>query len=186
MTVSRWLAHGMFPEYQSPLRKTGVDIHPPYLRERWEAGCHNMAQLYRELLERGYTQSYQSMHDQLLRLLPEGKKNAVKTCNLSPPPLSSKSAAFLFLRRSEDLEADEQETLITLRHLDPEIELAYTLVEQFAQMLRTRTGERLDAWLEKARASQIRELQGFAASVERDKAAVSAGLTLPQNNDYVA
>jgi transposase len=120
-----------------------------------------------------------------MRLLSGGKKHAAKACTLSPTPLSSKSAAFLFLRRSEDLEADEQETLITLRHLDPEIELAYTLVEQFAQMLRTRTGERLDAWLEKARASQIRELQGFAASVERDKAAVSAGLTLPQNNGLV-
>jgi transposase len=43
MTVSRWLAHGAFPEYQSPLRKTGVDIHLPYLRERWEAGYHNIA-----------------------------------------------------------------------------------------------------------------------------------------------
>jgi transposase len=185
MTVSRWLAHGAFPEYQSPLRKTGVDAHLPYLRERWEAGCHNIAQLYRELRERGYTQSYQSMHDQLLRLLPEGKKNSAKACNLSPTPLSSKSAAFLFLRRSEDLEPDEQETLITLRQLDPEIEMAYDLVEQFAQMLRTRTGERLDAWLERARASQIRELQGFATSVERDQAAVVAGLTLPQNNGLV-
>jgi transposase len=121
----------------------------PSLCERWEAGCHNMAQLYQELRERGYKGSYQSMHDQLLRLLPGGKKNAAKACNLSPTPLSSKSAAFLFLRRSEDLEGDEQETLTTLRQLDPEIELAYTLVEQFAQMLRTRTGERLDAWLEK-------------------------------------
>jgi len=125
------------------------------------------------------------MHDQLLRLLPEGKKNAVKACNLSPTPLSSKSAAFLFLRRLEELEADEQETLITLRQLDPEIEMAYDLVEQFAQMLRTRTGERLDAWLERARASQLRELQGFVTSVERDKAAVVAGLTLPQNNGLV-
>jgi transposase len=157
----------------------------PSLCERWEAGCHNLAQLYRELRERGYTQSYQSMHDQLLRLLPEGKKNAAKVCNLSPTPLSSKSAAFLFLRWSEDLEPDEHETLITLRQLDPEIELAYDLVKQFAQMLRTRTGERLDAWLEWARASQIRELQGFATSVERDKAAVVAGLTLPQNNGLV-
>ena len=144
-----------------------------------------MAQLYRELRERGYTQSYQSMHDQLLRLLPEGKKHVAKACTLSPTPLSSKSAAFLFLRRAEDLEADEQETLTALRELDPEIELAYTLVKQFAQMLRTRTGERLDAWLEQARASQIRELQGFASSVERDKAAVLAGLTLPQNNGLV-
>jgi transposase len=83
------------------------------------------------------------------------------------------------------LEPDEQEALITLGQLDPEIELAYDLVEQFAQMLRTRTGERLDAWLERARASQIRELQGFATSVERDKAAVVAGLTLPQNNGLV-
>jgi transposase len=29
MTVSRWLAHGAFPQYQSPLRKTGVDVHLP-------------------------------------------------------------------------------------------------------------------------------------------------------------
>src|SRR5882724_2208955 len=75
------------PSYQSPLRKTGVDVHLPYLRERWEAGCHNMAQLYRELRERGYKGSYQSMHDQLLRLLPGGKKNAAKACNPSPQSL---------------------------------------------------------------------------------------------------
>ena len=35
------------------------------------------------------------------------------------------------------------------------------------------------------RASQIRELQGFVGSLERDKAAVVAGLTLPQNNGVV-
>src|SRR5947209_11117485 len=41
------------------------------------------------------------------------------------------------------------------------------------------------AWLEKVRASQIRELQGFVAGVERDKRAVKAGLTLPQSNGMV-
>jgi transposase len=84
-----------------------------------------------------------------------------------------------------ELEMDEQETLITLRQLHPEIDLAYDLVQQFAQMLRTRTGEQLDDWLEKVRASQIREFQGFVAGIERDKAAVVAGLTLPQNNGLV-
>lgn len=48
--------------------------------------------------------------------------------------------------------------------------------------LRTRTGEQLDGWLSRVRASQIRELQGFVAGVIQDKAAVVAGLTLPQNN----
>ncbi len=184
-TISRWLSSDTFPERQPCQRKSGLDAHLPFLRERWEAGCHNIMQLYRELVARGYTQSYQAVYDQVIRLLPEGKKHAAKTGTLSPTPLSSKSAAFLFLRQSEKLEADEQETLITLRQLDPELELAYDLVEQFAQMLRTRTGERLDAWLENARASQIRELQGFARSVERDKSAVVAGLTLPQNNGLV-
>ena len=51
--------------------------------------------------------------------------------------------------------------------------------------LRTRTGEQLDGWLEKVRTSQISELQRFVASVERDKAAFVAGLTLPQNNGLV-
>jgi transposase len=92
---------------------------------------------------------------------------------------------FLFLRRPADLKTDEHEPLSTLRHLHPEIDLAYDLAQQFAQMLRTRTGEQLDAWLEQVRASGIRELQGFVAGVERDKPAVVAGLTLPQSNGLV-
>jgi transposase len=184
-TVSRWLAHDGFPEQQPRPRLIGLDAHLPFLRERWEAGCHNIAQLYRQLMARGYTHSYHSVYEQLVRLLPEGKKNAAKECDLSPTPLSSRQATFLFLHRSEELEADEQETLITLRQLHPEIDLAYDLVQQFAKMLRTRAGERLDAWLEKVRASQIRELQGFVLSGERDKEAVLAGLTLPHNNGLV-
>lgn len=94
-------------------------------------------------------------------------------------------AVFLFLHCSRELEADEQETLALLRSLHTEVDQAYGLVQQFAQMLRTRTRERLDAWLEKAKASHIRELQSFVQGVERDKAAIVAGLTLPQNNGLV-
>jgi transposase len=52
-------------------------------------------------------------------------------------------------------------------------------------MLHTRSGEKLDEWLEKVRSSEIRELQSFVTGIERDKAAVVAGLTLPQNNGLV-
>jgi len=184
-TVSRWLAHEAFPEQQPRQRKTGLDAHLPFLRRRWDAGFHNIAQLYRELVDRGYTQSYASVYEQLVRLLPQGKKNAGKGCDLAPALLSSRQATFLFLRRSKELETREQETLVMLRHLHPEVDLAYNLVQQFASMLHTRTGEQLDTWLEQVRASQIRELQSFVLAVERDKAAVVAGLTLPQNNGLV-
>ncbi len=184
-TVSRWVSRDTFPEQQPRPRKTALDPHLSFLRQRWEAGCHNIAQLYRELVARGYTHSYHTVHEQLVRLLPEGKKNAAQGGDLSPTPLSSRQASFLFLRRPEELEADEQEPLLTLRHLHPEIDVAYDLVQQFARMLRTRTGEQLDDWLEQVRASQIHELQGFVAGIEQDKAAVVAGLTLPQNNGLV-
>ena len=69
--------------------------------------------------------------------------------------------------------------------LDPEIDQAYLFVQQFVQMMRTRTGEKLDAWLAKSAASQIREFQSFVQGIERDKAAVVAGLTLSQNNGLV-
>ncbi|MBO0793417.1 MAG: transposase, partial [Ktedonobacteraceae bacterium] len=74
-------------------------------------------------------------------------------------------AMFLFLRRPEDLSDEEQETLVLLRSLHIEVKLAYELVQQFAHMLRTRTGEQLDDWLCRVKESRIRELQGFVAGV---------------------
>ncbi|WP_201389622.1 ISL3 family transposase [Ktedonobacter sp. SOSP1-85] len=184
-TVSRWLRCGAFPEQQPRPRKMELDSHLSYLRQCWEAGCHNIAQLYRELVARGYTHSYWSVYEQLVRFLPEGRKNQETPEQLPHPPVLARQAVFLFLRRPDDLEADEQETLAQLRSLHSEVDQAYELVQQFAQMLRTRTGEQLDAWLEKVRASQISELQRFVASIERDKTAVVAGLTLPLSNGVV-
>jgi transposase len=141
--------------------------------------------LYRELVARGYTHSYESVYEQLVRLLPEGRKNPQASDLLPRPPLLARDASFLFLRRSEELSAEEQETLLMLRSLHAEVNQAYELVQQFAQILRTRTGEYLDPWLEQARASQIREVQSFVLGIERDKAAVFAGLTLPHSNGIV-
>jgi transposase len=184
-TVSRWLESGAFPEQQPRPRKTGLDPHLPFLRQRWEAGCHNLAQLYRELVARGYTHSYRSVYKQLVRFFPEGRKNPHTPNLLERPPVLARQAVFLFLRRPADLSSEEQETLALLRLLHAEVNQAYELVQQFAQMLRTRTGENLDAWLAQARASQLREFRSFVTGVERDKAAVKAGLTLPTSNGIV-
>jgi transposase len=185
-TVSRWLSGGTFPEQHPRPRKMELDSHMSYLAQRWEAGCHNIAELYRELVARGYTHSYWSVYEQLVRFFPSGRKNQETPDQLPRPPVLAQQAVFLFLRRpTEELSSGEQETLALLRSLHSEVDQAYALVQQFAHLLRTRTGEKLDAWLSSVRASQIRELQGFVLSVERDKAAVVAGLTLPQNNGVV-
>ncbi|HEX4203016.1 MAG TPA: transposase [Ktedonobacteraceae bacterium] len=144
-----------------------------------------MVRLHQELVERGYKGSYDSVRDHIIRRLPGSKKNTATSCELSPVPLPSKLATFLFLQRPEDLDEEEQEKLLELRQLSAEVDLAYDLVQQFAKMLRTRTGEQLDTWLAQAHASQIPELRSFVVGVQRDKAAVKAGLTLPQSNGLV-
>jgi transposase len=184
-TVSRWLVAGSFPETTRGPYVSRLDPYLPYIFQRWESGCHNMAGLFRELVALGYKGSYESVRDHIVRQLPEGKKNAARGDVLSPAPLPSRQATFLFLRRPEELSAEEQESILMLRQSHPEIDLAYDLVQQFAQMLRTRTGEHLHAWLAKVVDSQIPELQSFTLGIERDKPAVVAGLTLPHSNGIV-
>ncbi len=123
-TVSRWLGSGTFPEQQPRARRTHLDPHLPFLRDRWEAGCHTLAQLYRELVAHGYTHSYESVYEQLVRLLPEGRKNPQASDLLPRPPLLARDASFLFLRRSEELSAEEQETRLILRSLHAEVNQA--------------------------------------------------------------
>ena len=196
-TVSRWLLNGTFPEQQPRPRKTRVDAHLPHLIEQWETGCYTVAQLHRELVANGYSHSYDSVYRQLIRTLPakqkrqyvrtpsqEGKKQEPAD-RLSRPPVLAREAMFLFLHRPNELSVEEQETLTRLRSLHSEVDQAYEFVQQFARMVRTRTGQQLDEWLCRVKESRIRELQGFVAGVIRDKGAVVAGLTLPQSNGLV-
>jgi transposase len=132
-TVSRWLGGGTFPEQQPRPRKMELDSHLPYLSQRWEAGCHNSAELYRELVARGYTHSYWSVYEQLVRFLPEGRKNQEVPDQLPHAPVFARQAVFLFLRRPEELKIEEQETLELLRSLHTEVDQTYLLVQQFAR-----------------------------------------------------
>ncbi len=50
------------------------------------------------------------------------------------------------------------------------------------QMMRTRTGENLDAWFLAVDSSSLVGLQSFANSVSEDKAAVLSGLTREESN----
>ncbi|GHO67966.1 hypothetical protein KSC_068580 [Ktedonobacter sp. SOSP1-52] len=184
-TVQSWLAAGMFPERKPREQSNQLDRYLPYLFQRWEEGCHNIACLFRELVEQNYKGSYESVRDNLVRLLPTGRKNLANSSSKAPVLPTSRQAAFLFLHRSEELRVEEQETLVKLRQINPEVDLAYDLVQQFAQMLRTRTGDLLDAWLAQVEQSNLPELQSFAAGVEKDKDAVRNGLTWPINNGMV-
>jgi len=98
---------------------------------------------------------------------------------------SAKKAVWLFVRPFEDLSEKEQEELRALRQFSPTSETIYHLVQEFFRLVRSRQGSHLDSWLSKVQASDIQELQRFANGLERDKAAVLAGLTLVHSNGQV-
>ena len=193
-TIQRWIAAGDIP-YSRPRKQRArlIDPYKAYILERLQQGCHNKAQLERELRAKGYKGSGRAMYRYLETLEPSGLSprervsatNTRKTVYVQPNrllTLSASQATWLFFRRPEDLKPEEQENLRQLRQASSHIEAAYQLVEAFLHMVRERTGEQLDEWLSAVEASHLEAFEPFVAGVQKDKDAVLAGLTLPWSN----
>ncbi len=89
------------------------------------------------------------------------------------------------LARPETLSPKAQEQLEQITQMDALLAQARELTHGFLQLIRHHSGEGLDTWLKDVRTSGIRELLTFARSVERDKPAILAGLTLPYSTGPV-
>jgi transposase len=72
----------------------------------------------------------------------------------------------------------EQHLLRRLPQAPAAVAQAIALAQGFAQLLRARQPERLEAWLQQAATSSLAAFQRLAKSFQRDYAAVKAGLTL--------
>src|SRR5437588_5681694 len=183
-TVQRWLASGTFPEAKKRRKKaSSFDEFAPYVLKRWQEGEHNGLILWREIVAQGYTGSDRTVYRHI-----ETLKQASVQASLHPDRLrtfTASTALWLFVRDKKSLDEVEQEDLATFCQASPTLKQTYDLVQDFMQMVRKREGYRLDAWLERIAASDLTELQSFAAGVEKDKAAVKAGLTWSINNAQV-
>jgi transposase len=186
-TIQRWLKAGAFPEAkQRRKRRSLFDPYAPYVLKRWREGCKQGSQLYREIKEKGYTGTERQVYRFLVPLraqLPLAQM--VEAPQTAVQDFSAHEAVWLFVRHPDDLDERERVTLAAMLSECETARTLYQLVQEFRQILHRREGEKLDDWLAKVRASHIRALQSFVGGVERDKAAVVAGLTLPQNNGLV-
>ena len=181
-TVGQWLAAGTFPERKRREQSSHLDPYLPYALKRWSEGCHNITRIYEELKTQEYKGAYETVYIRLAPLRQRAQAKLRTYLSESPPLVSSRQATWLLLRQPDSLTAEERETVTTLRQLHPEIELAYGFVQEFVQMLHTRTGEKLEGWLEAVEKSSLADLQSFVTGVYQDKATVQAGLTLPWSN----
>jgi transposase len=140
-----------------------------YLQERWQAGCHNASQLYRDLVAQGYAGS-RSLLSQALRPWreprPPGKRRTLRL-------------RWLCLRPPDTLTPEEDRALHEFLATDPRLTQGYDLLQQFRRVLHARNLVALDRWLSAARDSQLPAFVALANGIQADRAAVEAAFTLP-------
>ena len=185
-TIYNWEKNG-FPEAGRRRKQRSMfDPYARYVLSRWEQGCTNGLQIYREIKEQGYPGTDREVYRFLVPL--RRNQRIIQKAVVPHAPLqdfSAKYAVWLFMRGPAKLDEKEQATLTAICQASETARTTYQLVQEFRNMLHTRSGEKLDDWLSSVKVSQIRELQSFVTGIERDKDAVVAGLTLPQNNGLV-
>jgi transposase len=174
--------------------ESGLNPYKPYLLERWNAGCYTAMRLFRDLRQHGYAGGYGVVAAYARRLrqaqgLPPGHRRPRQPLPAvaEPPcqPLTPRRATWLVLRRETKRTDAETHQLTALRAQQAEVAEAIDLAQDFAQLVRQRQPERLDAWLQRATTSALEALQRFASGLCEDYEAVKAGVTLPWSTSPV-
>ena len=164
-----------------------TDPYIAYLAKRWEAGCHNASQLWRELVEQGYSgariqvarwarqrreaRAVPAQPDAESHLGAVGVDDEVTVGSMPQATQvrlpGSRALVWLLIRAEEKLDAG---ALAVLQYVlqDPDIAVARDLAQRFGRMVREHQPDRLDVWLRACQASSIPELRNFATSIERD------------------
>jgi transposase len=175
-TVRRWLCAGQFPERQVVRKCSSVDQWLPYLQQRWDEGCHNRSQLWRELRAKGANFAVQTLdHFFRMRLGIRGRSSQ-RSLSLPRRLPSPRQTSALLLGLVRHTTAHQQSFVKSLCALSPEIAQSVNVAHEFQRMLRKRDVSAWPTWHKAAGRSLLRR---FAAELTRDEAAVRAAITLP-------
>ncbi len=138
--VSRKVVHrsvraGTFPE-RAPTgrRPSKLDPYLPYLRKRWEEGCHNGSQLARELEAQGFRGAPSLVRrltgDWRARLPGPAERVRGKKRQAAPPVkrrLSPRHASWLFVKDQRQLTADQRALIERICHTHADLQDLYQL-----------------------------------------------------------
>lgn len=162
-------------------RDTLLDTHRPYLHQRWNEGCRDVAVLHAELAQRGYPGSVRTLYRYLQPLRAQNPTQTPAPTEPEPPKI--RHVTTWLLRRPEDLDDAEQTTLASIRGVCPDLDRLGEHITAFAKMMVHRTGaETLDMWLAAVETDSIPELHTFARGIRQDYDAVRNGLSLPYSS----
>jgi transposase len=184
--VHRYVTAPSFPERALPgKRGSQLDRYLPYLRQRWEQGCHNGRQLAQEIEAQGFRGSA-SLVRQLIggwrASLPapspgvRGPKR--RTAPPAPRRVSARQASWWFVTPPEHLTEAQRALLERICQTNASLHELYQLGQEFLLMVKQRRARRLAPWLRRVGKSSSTDLHGFASGIKRDYAAVKMALSV--------
>jgi transposase len=192
-TVWRWLRVGAF-SVRSPQAPRARIIAPyePYLRERWQAGCQNARQLWRELQAQGLVGGKESVRRLVVtwrttpaRPGPPRHHPPAAPQTVPPPPTRTRSprqARWLLLRIDDHLPPEQHAYRAALLAAEPAIVEAQRLTAEFCRLVRERDAAAFILWFQDAQRSALPEMREFAHVLERDRVAVENALRYAWSN----
>jgi transposase len=188
-TVRHWCRSPDFPErVSSSKRWTKIDLYIDFLKGRWNEGCHNASQLWREVSQQGYRGSHHavrrlvhSWRPPLPPHLQNHKRNNENRSKKNRPP-SPRKTYWLMMGTKKEPEAEELAFLNQLLNDNPEVSSAQELAKGFYEIVSQRKGGSLDEWIEQVKSSNLPELKSFVRGLKMDEQAVRAALEKEWSN----
>ena len=182
-TVSEYIRVDECPVYTGRQKgSTKLDPYMDYMTKRWEEGCHNATQIWREIRELGFGGARRTVGDWATKKRKSMESSGSDYTPKKISPWSASRASWLLVKQEEELTEDDKQALERMKQTDEKVAEAYTLCQRFTGMVRERRPESLLPWLEDVAKSRIGALMGFAKGIKQDLAAVTNALSLPWSN----
>jgi transposase len=156
------------------VRESSLELHLPWLDERWASGERNGALLWRQLRQQGFRGSLRVVTEWATR-----RRQVDKTDNALTRVPAARTVARLLTIGRDQLSKSETVTVAAVETGIPPLVEAREIVATFQTIVRKRLADALEPWLERAKSSLV---ASFANGVIKDKAAVAAAISSPWSN----
>jgi transposase len=170
------------PRTPHPRRSSELDAYAGYLAQRWQEGCRNGTQLWRELRERGFRGSSRRVRQWIAQYHRPNSKRGSQQSTAAPLLPSPRQVTWILLQGPRPADEQAEGWIERFRQHVPELHLAAQLATEFAALLREKRSDELSAWMDRAAQSP---LASFVAGLRRDFTAVQAAFASPWSQGQV-
>ncbi len=179
-TIRRWLRADQFPERKPPAgRRQKVAEFVAYLDGRWKAGCHNSAQLFREIRGLGYRGSRQRVTSFVAPWRQTGSR--APTGN-GPQRVAPKHAAILTSQAPDKFTPEQQTLFERMVESCPDLLPLRKIALAFRDVFATTDSAVLLAWIQDIKRCEFGPLVRFAYGLQKDVVAVTAAVETEWSN----